>query len=163
MEPRTSVKLKKIGRGRRIRRPHDRPGSMPTMPARQPAGEPLLRLVRCPLGTGSDLVSRREGNLTVMGHAVPVKPGPVGKALAVGLVTLAVRAGLSWLRNRTTAENQSSALSARESDTDVSERLLGQRLEEVLIQELEGEHPGRVLAWRAVRSIIITEPIDRRS
>jgi site-specific recombinase XerC len=99
----------------------------------------------------------------VMAHALLVKPGPVSKALAVGLVTLAVRAGLSWLRYRTTAENRSSALSARELDTAVSERLLGQRLEEVLIQELDGEHPGRVLAWRAVRSIVITEPTDRRS
>ena len=116
-----------------------------------------------PLGTGSDLVARREGNLTVMAHALLVKPGPVSKALAVGLVTLAVRAGLSWLRYRTTAENRSSALSARELDTAVSERLLGQRLEEVLIQELDGEHPGRVLAWRAARSIVITEPTDRRS
>ena len=115
------------------------------------------------LGTGSDLVARREGNLTVMGHALPVKPGPVSKALAVGLVTLAARAGLSWLRYRTTAENRSSALSARESDIDVSERLFGQRLDEVLIRELEGEHPGRVLAWRAVGSIVITEPTDRRS
>ena len=116
-----------------------------------------------PLGTGGDLVARREGDLTVMGHAVPVKPGPVGKALAVGLVTLAVRTGLSWLRNRTAAENRSSASSAREPNTDVSERLLGQRLEEVLIQELVGEYPGRVLAWRAIRSIVITEPTDRRS
>src|SRR5215203_712843 len=116
-----------------------------------------------PLGTGNDLGARREGNLTVMGHALTVKPGTVSKALAVGLGTLAVRAGLSWLRNRTTAENQSSALSAREPDTGVSERLLGQRLEEVLIQELEGEGRGRVLAWRAVRSIVITEPTDRRS
>jgi len=115
------------------------------------------------LRTGSDLEARREGNLTVMGHALPVKPGPVGKALAVGLVTLAVRAGLSWLRYRTTAEDRSSALSSRGPDTDVSERLLGQRLEEVLIQELEGERLGQVLAWRAVRSIVITEPTDRRS
>jgi len=99
-----------------------------------------------------------------MGHALPVKPGPIGKALAVGLTTLAVRAGLSWLRYRSTAENRSSALSAREPDTAVSERLFGQRLEEVLIQELEGEHPGRVfLAWRAVRSIVITDSTDRRS
>ena len=115
------------------------------------------------LGAGGDLVARREGNPTVMGHTLPVKPGPVGKALAVGLVTLAVRAGLSWLRYRTTAENRSSALSTRELDTAVTKRLLGQSLEEVLIQELEGEHRGRVLAWRAVRSIIITELIDRRS
>ena len=45
------------------------------------------------LGAGGDLVARREGNPTVMGHALPVKPGPVGKALAVGLVTLVLKAG----------------------------------------------------------------------
>ena len=115
------------------------------------------------LGTGSDLVARQEGKLTVMGHVLPVKPGPVGKALAVGLGTLAVRAGISWLRYRTTAENQSSALSAREPDTAMSEGLLGQRLEQILIQELEGERPSRVLAWRAVRSIVTTGPTDRQS
>ena len=115
------------------------------------------------LGARTDLVTRREGNPTVVGHALPVKPGPVGKALAVGLVTLGVRAGLSWLGRRTTAEHRSSTLTTRELDAAVPKRLLGQSLEEVLIQELEGEHRGRVLAWRAVRSIIITEPIDRRS
>ena len=116
-----------------------------------------------PLGARTDLVARREGNPTVMGHALPVKPGPVGKALAVGLVTLAVRAGLSWLGRRTTAEHRSSTLTPRELDAAVPKRLLGQSLEEILIQELEGEHRGRVLAWRAVRSIVITELIDRRS
>ena len=115
------------------------------------------------LGAGGDLVVRREGNPVVMGHTLPVKPGPVGKALAVGLVTLAVRAGLSWLGRRTTADHQSSTLTTRELDSAVPKRLLGQSLEAVLIQQLEGGHRGRVLAWRAVRSIIITEPIDRRS
>jgi len=116
------------------------------------------------LGAGSDLVARREGNLTVMGHTLPVKPGPVGKALAVGLVTLAVRAGLSWLRYRTTPEDRSS-LTTRELDTTVSERLLGQSLEEVLIQRLEGGHQGRTFAWQAIRSIAVTEwtPSRRRS
>jgi hypothetical protein len=115
------------------------------------------------LGASGDLVARREGNPRVIGHTLPVKPGPVGKALAVGLVTLAVRAGLSWLGRRTTAEHRSSTLTTRDLDAAVPKRLLGQSLEEVLIQELEGEHRSRVLAWRAVRSIIITEPIDRRS
>ena len=115
------------------------------------------------LGAGSDLVARREGDLTVLGHALPMKPGTVSKALAAGLVTLAVRAGLSWLHHNITAEDRSSTSTTRELETAVAERLLGQSLEEVLIQELEGEHRGRVLAWRAVRSIIITEPIDRRS
>ena len=115
------------------------------------------------LGAGGDLVARREGNPAVMSHALPVKPGPVGKALAVGLATLAAEVGLSWLRHRTTAEDRASKLTTRELDTAVSERLLGQSLEEVLIQELVGEHRGRTFAWRAVRSIVITEPTDRRS
>jgi len=115
------------------------------------------------LGARTDLVACREGNPTVMGHSLPVKPGPVGKALALRLVTLAVRAGLSWLGRRTTAEHRSSPLTTRELDATVPKRLLGQSLEEILIQQLEGGHRGRVLAWRAVRSIIITEPIDRRS
>ena len=109
----------------------------------------------------TDLVVPQEGNPTIMGHTLPVKPGPVGKALAVGLVTLAVRAGLSWLARRTTAEHRSSTLTTRDFDAAVPKRFLGQSLEEVLIQELEGGHRG--LAWRGVRSIIITEPIDRRS
>jgi hypothetical protein len=115
------------------------------------------------LGARTDVMARREGKPTVMGHALPMKPGTVGKALAVGLVTLAVRAGLSWLRDRTTAEDQSSTSTTRELDTAVPERLLGQSLEEILLQELGGEHWSRALSWRAVRSIIVTEPIDRRS
>jgi hypothetical protein len=48
------------------------------------------------LGARTDLVARWEGKPTVMGHALPAKPGPVGKALVVGLVTLAVRTDSSW-------------------------------------------------------------------
>jgi hypothetical protein len=54
-------------------------------------------------------------------------------------------------------------LTARDPDTAVPGGLLGQGLEEGLIQKLEGAYRGRVLAWRAVRSIVITEPTDRRS
>jgi Double zinc ribbon len=115
------------------------------------------------LGAGGDLVARREGNPTVMDHALPVKPGPVGKALAVGLVTLVLKAGLSWLGRRTTAVDRSSTSTNRELEIAVSERLLGQSLEEVLIQEMEGDYRRRAFAWRAVRSIVVTEPIDRRS
>jgi Double zinc ribbon len=115
------------------------------------------------LGAGSNLAARREGNPTVMDHVLPVKPGPVGKALAVGLVTLVLKAGLSWLRRRTTAKGRSSTSTTRELETAVSELLLGQSLEEVLIQELEGDYRRRAFAWRAVRSIIITGPTDRRS
>jgi hypothetical protein len=103
------------------------------------------------------LVPRREETLSASGHTLPVKPGPVGKALAVGLATLAVRSGLSWLHHRTKAEDRSSTLTTRELDTAVSKRLLGQSLEEVLIQELEGEHRDRTFAWQAFRSIVVTE------
>ena len=115
------------------------------------------------LGAGSDLMSRREGNLTVMGRTLPAKLKPAGNAVAVGLVALALRAGLSWLRHRTAAGEQPSASTAREPDTAVSERLLGRSLEEVLIEELKADHRSRVFAWRALRSTVITEPIDRRS
>jgi hypothetical protein len=109
------------------------------------------------LGARTDLVARREGTLTLMGHVLPMKPGPVGKALALGLVTLAVQAGLSWLRHTTTAEDRSSTLTTREHDTDVSEHLLGRGIEEVLIQKLEGDYRSRTFAWQALRSIVVTE------
>jgi len=109
------------------------------------------------LGAGGDLAARRAGNLTVIGYALPVKSESVGKALAVGLGTLAMRAGLSWLHHRITAEDRQSALSTRELGTAVPERLSGQILEEVLIQELGGDDRKRTFAWQAVRSLIVTE------
>ena len=115
------------------------------------------------LEVSSDLVVRQENNLRVMGHALPAKLGPAGKALAVGLVTLATQAGLCWLRHRTKAGDRTSSLSPREPDTIVPERLLGQSLEEVLIQELEGGYRSRVSAWRAVCSFVVTRPTDRPS
>jgi hypothetical protein len=114
------------------------------------------------LESSHELVPRREETLRALGDTLPVKTGPVSKALAVGLATLAVRAGLSWLRHGTTPEDHSPTSTTGELDTAVSERLLAQSLQEVLVQELEGEHRGRVLAWRAVRSIIITESTDMR-
>ena len=115
------------------------------------------------LVAGSDLMARREGNPTVKSRALPAKLGPAGNAVAVGLAVLALRAGLSWLRHKTTGEDQPSTLTPREPDTAVSERLLGWSLEEVLIEELEGRHRSRTFAWRAIRSIAITDSIDRRS
>ena len=109
------------------------------------------------LASRHGLVPRREGALTTVRRTVPAKLGPTGKAVAVGLVTLAVEVGLSWLRHRTKAEDRSSTLATREHDTAVSERLLGQRLEEVLIQDLEGDYRSRTFAWQAIRSIVVTE------
>ena len=113
------------------------------------------------LEVSSDLVVRGENNLRVVGRALPTKLGPAGKALAVGLVTLAAQVGLSYLRHRSKAEDRTSTLAIPEPDTAVSERLLAQSLEEVLIQELEGDYWSRIFAWRAVHSFVVTEPIDR--
>jgi hypothetical protein len=109
------------------------------------------------LRASTDLMARREGSLTVMGHALPVKPGPFGTALAVGLGTLAMRAGISWLRHRTTADNRSSTLTTREHDTALSKYYLGQGIEKILIQESGETHQGRTIAWQAIRSIAATE------
>ena len=113
------------------------------------------------LGAGSDLMARREGTLTVMGRALPARFGPAGNAVAVGLAALALRAGLSWLRHRTVAVEQPSTAPARGPDTTVAERWLVRKLEEVFIEELKTEHRGRAFVWRAIRSTVITEPIDR--
>lgn len=115
------------------------------------------------LGAGSDLMARREGNLTVMGRALPAKLKPAGNAVAVGLVALALQVGLSWLRHRTAAGEQPSTSTAREPDTAVAERLLVRKLEEVLIEELRADHRSRAFVWRAIRSTVIAELIDRRS
>lgn len=114
------------------------------------------------LRASTDLMARREGSVTVMGHALPVKPGPIGTALAVWLSTLAMRAGISWLRHRTTADDRSSTLSTRELGTAVPERLSGQIIEEVLIQKSGGDDRRRTFAWQAVRSIVVTEWMSSR-
>ena len=115
------------------------------------------------LGAGSDLVARREGNPTVKSRALSAKLGPAGNAVAAGLVTLALRAGLSWLRRRTATEGQRSALTTRGPDPAVTERFLGRSLEAILIEELKADHRSRAFAWRAIRSTVIAEQIDRRS
>jgi hypothetical protein len=109
------------------------------------------------LRTSTDLMAQREGSLTVMGHALPVKPGAIGTALAVGLGTLIMRAGMSWLRHRITADDRSSTLSTREHDTALSEYLLDQGIEKILIQEWGEADQGGTIAWQAIRSVAATE------
>jgi len=115
------------------------------------------------LQSSGGLVPRREDSLTVVGRALPEKLGPAGKALAVGLATLTAEIGLYWLRHRTKAEGRPSTLTNQEPETAVYERLLAQSLEEFLIQKLDGENRSWLFAWRAIRSIVITEPTDKRS
>jgi hypothetical protein len=115
------------------------------------------------LEVSSDIVARRENNLTVKGHLLPARLGPAGKAVAMGLAMLGAEVGLSWLRHRTRADVRPSTSTTREPDTAVSEHLLDERLEEIFIQHWEGDHRSRNFAWRAIRSIVITASTDRRS
>ena len=98
------------------------------------------------------LVPRQEGALTAVRDTLPAKLGPTGKVVAVGLVALAVEVGLSWLRHRTRAEERPLTQTARRIDTAAPERLPGEGLEEVLIQELEGNYRSRVFVRRAIRN-----------
>ena len=113
------------------------------------------------LESSHELVPRREGALTAVRRALPAKLGPVGKVVAVGLVTLAAEVGLSLLRLTTKADDRPLTLTARQVDTAASERLVGESLEEVFIQELEGGHRSRIFVRRAIRSLVISQPTDR--
>ncbi len=115
------------------------------------------------LDASGDLVVHRENNPTVMGRTLPAELGSAGKVVAVGLAMLAVEVGLSWLRHKARVEDRPLTLTPRRSDTAVSERLLGESVEEILIQELEGDYRRRVFVRRAVRSFVIAKPTDRRS
>jgi hypothetical protein len=85
----------------------------------------------------------------------------VSKALALGLAVLAAEAGLSWLQRRIGAEERSSLPAVRDAGSTSRGYLLGQSLEEVLVQVWEDSH-SQVVARREVRSFLTTVPTGRR-
>ncbi len=85
----------------------------------------------------------------------------MSKALAVGVAALAIEAGLSWLRHKIGAEDRSSTPAAGGVGSASRGYLVGQSLEEVLVQMWDYPH-GRVVARREVRSLFTTRPTDRR-
>jgi hypothetical protein len=113
------------------------------------------------LKSSHELVPRREGALTAVRRTLPAKLGPAGKVVAMGLVTLAAEVGLSWLRQRAKAEEGPLTPTGRQVGTAEFDRLLGESLEEVLVQELERSHRSRVFVRRAIRYLVITQPHDR--
>jgi len=115
------------------------------------------------LESSGELVPRREGSLTIAGCSLPEKLGPFGKALAVGLATLAAEVGLHWLRHKTRSEERPSTLTKRELYTVVPERFLGQSREHILIQKLDGDNRSWIFAWRVIRTIVISERPEKRS
>jgi|SRR5215213_2588527 len=113
------------------------------------------------LMSGEQLARREEHHPVPAGRAWPAKLGPVSKVLAVSVAALAAEAGLSWLRTKIGAEDRSSLPAVRGAGSAPRGYLVGQSLEEVLLQMWEDSH-GRVLARREVRSFFITRPTDRR-
>jgi Double zinc ribbon len=114
-----------------------------------------------PLTSGEQLAMREEHHPVPAGRAWPANLGPVSKALAVGAAALAMEAGLSWLRHKVGAEDRSSRLLVRGVGSASRGYLIGQSLEEVLLQMWEGSH-GQFVARREVRSFFTTGPTGRR-
>jgi hypothetical protein len=113
------------------------------------------------LTNGEQLVTRREYRPVPTSRARPDKLGPAGKALAVGVAVLAAEASLSWLQRRIDTEERSSLPAVREAGSASRAYLLGQSLEEVLVQVWEDPH-SQVVARREVRSFLTTVPTGRR-
>jgi hypothetical protein len=111
--------------------------------------------------SGEQLATRQEHSPVQAGRAWPAKLGPVSKALALGLAVLAAEAGLSWLQRRIGAEERSSLPAVRDAGSTSRGYLLGQSLEEVLVQVWEDSR-GQVVARREVRSFLTTVPTGRR-
>src|SRR5918992_4569150 len=59
-----------------------------------------------PLTSGEQLPTRREYRPVPTARAWPSKPGPVSKALAVGVAALAAEAGQFWLRHKIGTEER---------------------------------------------------------
>ncbi len=105
---------------------------------------------------------RTKGSLAAGVGALPVRLKPVGKALAVGAAVLAAEAGLAWVRRRTPRGDLASLPAVRDADLAVSERLVYQSLEEVLVQTWAGNSQSRVFARRAIRLFTNAEPTDKQ-
>jgi hypothetical protein len=99
------------------------------------------------LMSGEQLATRQEHSPVQAGRAWPAKLGPVSKALAVGVAVLAAEAGLSWLQRTIGTAERSSLPAVRDADSVSGGYLLGQSLEEILLQAWEDSR-GRVVARR---------------
>jgi hypothetical protein len=95
-------------------------------------------------------------------RALPAKLGPNGKALAMGLVTLAAEASLLWLRGRVKRADRTLLSATQDSKSPVSEYLLSQSLEEVSVWLQTGDSQIHTFARREVRSFDALKPPDGR-
>lgn len=110
------------------------------------------------------LVRRPENSPTMARRSLlPAELKPVGRALAVGLATLAAEAGLAWLRRRAEGSDRASLTFASGTKSAIPEPPIYQSFEEVHAWVREGDFESRIFAQRAVRSIHATNPTDRQS
>ncbi len=111
---------------------------------------------------GQQLVPHREHKPAATARALPAKLGPTGKALAVGLATLAAEAGLLWLRRRVERTDRPPLSAIQDSESVFSGYLINRSLEEVSVWLREGDYQSHVFARREVRSFDAAKPADGR-
>ena len=114
-----------------------------------------------PLGSGGQLVRRTEDSSATARRALlPAELKPVGRALAVGLATLAAEAGLAWVRRLAEGSDRASLPVARGTKSVIPEPPIYQSFEEVHAWVREGDFESRIFAQRVARSIRTTNPTD---
>ena len=126
-----------------------------------PPGDRFCGSCGVQLISGEQLATRQEHRPVPAGRAWPAKLGPMSKALAVGVAAVATEAGLSWLRHKIGAEDRSSKPAVRDAGSSSRGYLVGQSLEEVLLQAWEDSH-GQFIVRREVRSFVSTGSTGRR-
>jgi hypothetical protein len=107
-------------------------------------------------------VPRRENTPATVVRALPSKLGPTGKALVVGLATLAAELGVLWLHRRAERGGRLPLPAAQDRKPATPDYLISQSLEEVYVWLQEGDHQGRILARREARSLGTARSTDVR-
>lgn len=92
---------------------------------------------------------------------LPERLKPVGKALAISAATVAVEAGVSWMR-RKSGEAERSPTAFQRPANEAYRRLVTQSFEEASVWVWEGDLPAkRILVRRVVRALDTAGPTAR--
>jgi hypothetical protein len=114
-----------------------------------------------PLASGGQLARRPEGDPPAASRALlPAEFNPVGRALAVGLATLAAQAGLAWLRRRAGGSDRPTLNAAKGTEPVGPEQLVYKSFEEVYAWVREGDFQGWMFAQRTAGSFRTMNPTD---
>jgi hypothetical protein len=114
-----------------------------------------------PLTSSGQLARRPEDGPPTAGRALlPAELKPVGRALEVGLATLAARAGLAWLRRRAEGSDRAPLTAAKGTEPAIPEHLVYQSFEEAYAWVRKGDFESRMFARRAVESFRAMNPKD---